>query len=635
MRWFYISVLVALQASCAWPDLARFDPADQRLDKKITLEVSDTKLDDVAKSLTELSGITVTAGTGLRDWKVREQHVTISAKDAPLSTVLDQLTKLHSFYLSREGKQGEWSYMIWQDKKSRDLEAEMLNAEKEAEAARAAKTRQATLDLAKKASELTPEEAKKLRDTDPNLAYLGGTKSGRAYSNLFNSLSQTDLDLMLRGRRVSIPFSSLSPALQQSAMDTTNSGIAALTGRNGADLTPLQVVISPLRDDVAGELVSMGVGGAIAVMGMPEGGLTGSNYDPILGSGDPMSIFLLSKPDSRFGKVFAEAMLDLEQGAPADEVMKTLNSVFGDEQSMAEAAAKDSPTETVPPTDPELTREVDLGKLTTGSGNASDALSANAVAVDAIAKATGFAVMLESFTKPTSIATYLKPGKQPFYKILIGLEKAGYEWKSESRTLRIRPNDWAVRRSWRIAESTIIYWRDRLEKQGCFSMDDLAAICFGLTDDQITRTLQYDPNVGYALSMRRDGADHERSMLRLYATLSPSQKATIATKVGLRFSDLSDKQWDYVAPVIMDRLGGVSITDGFITNCQQPQDETEQPDPWRFEVVVIGDDQQEHPFAVSISHLTKEELAPRIEARKHAREKAATKAAEKDAAPTK
>ena len=635
MKRLSILALVLVICAAASADMSRFTPPDPRLDKKITVEVSDTKLEDVAKSLTEQSGITVTAGTGKRDWKVREQHVTISAKDTPLSTVLDQLTKLHSFYLSREGKQGEWSYMIWQDKKSRDLEAEMLNAEKEAEAGRASKTRQATLDLAKKASEMTPEEAKKLRDKDPNLAYLGGTKSGRAYSNILNSLGQTDLDLMLRGRRVSIPFSSLSPGLQQSAMDTTGNGMSELMGLRWPDLTPLQLVISPLRDDIAGHLVSMGVGGAIALMGIPPGGLDGADYDPILGAGDPMSIFLLSKPDSQFGKAFAKAMFDIEQGVPKDQVMKELDNMVSDDQGMAEASAQDSPTEKTPPTDPELTREVNLGKLTSGSGNPSDTTSANAVAVAAISEAANYTVMLESFTELASIATYLKPGKQPFYKILIGLEKAGYEWKAENKALRVRPNDWAIRRSWRIAESTIIYWRDRLEKQGCFSLDDQAAICYGLTDDQITHTLRHDPDIGDALTTRWDSADHERSILRLYAILSPVQKATLSTKEGLRFSDLSDKQWDYIAPIIMDRLGGASIADGYITNWQQLPDDGAEPDPWRFEIMAIGDDQQRHPLDVSISHMTKEQLASQIEARKQARAEAAAKAADKEAAPAK
>ncbi len=635
MRSFFIVVLAALSVLRAGADISRFDPADPRLDKKITLEVSDTKLDDVAKSLTELSGITVTAGTGARDWKVREQRVTISAKDVPVGTVMDQLTKLHSFYLSREGKPGEWTYMIWQDKKSRDLEAEMLNAENEAEAGRATKTRQATLDLAKKAADMTPEEARKLRDKDPNLAYLGGTKSGRAYSQIFNSLSQTDMDLMLRGRRISIPFSSLSPQLQKSAMDTTKIGLAGLMDGRTKDLTPLQLVISPLRGDIASELVSMGVGGAIALMGLPPGGLDVGYFDPILGAGDPMSIYLLSKPDSKFGKAFAGAMFDIEQGVPKEQVMKALDSMFQDDQDMAEASAQESPTEKTPPTDPELTREVDLGKLTTGSGNPQDALSANAVAVHEIAKATGCTVMLEAFTKPAAVSTYLKPGKQPFYKILIGLEKAGYEWKSEEKTLRIRPNDWAVRRSWCIAESTIAYWRERLEKQGCFTIEDMAAMFLGLTDDQIMRTLRRDPDVSYAIGISGDRGDHELSVLRLYATLSPSQKASLSTREGLWFSNLSDKQWDYIAPVLTDRFAGMSIADGYITHWPKGEEGDGPPDPGDFEIMVIGEDKQEHAFQLTIFHPDKEYLAPQMEERKRERADEAAKAAGKDAAPPK
>ncbi|MCX6377634.1 MAG: hypothetical protein NTU88_16645, partial [Armatimonadetes bacterium] len=146
MRLVYIGAVLAVLVSGACADIAKFDPQDKRLDKKVTIEVDHTKLEDVVKSLSEQSGVTVKAGTGTRDWKVRERHVTIRAKDMPLGRMMDEITGLLGYYLSREGKEGEWTYIIWQDKKSRDLEAEMMTAEKEAAAQRAKETRQSAVD---------------------------------------------------------------------------------------------------------------------------------------------------------------------------------------------------------------------------------------------------------------------------------------------------------------------------------------------------------------------------------------------------------------------------------------------------------------------------------------------------------
>jgi hypothetical protein len=357
------------------------------------------------------------------------------------------------------------------------------------------------------------------------------------------------------------------------------------------------------------------------------------DFDPILGAGQPMSIFLLSKPDSKFGKAVAQCMIAMEEDVPAKQVEQMLGSVIGNEQGMADAAAHDSPTEKTPPTDPELTREVELGKLVSEGKQGPDDASANAWAVAAIAEATGFTVMLESFTRPANTLRYLHSGKQPLYRILIGLEKAGYNWSLEENTLRVRPEDWAIRRSYDIPESTIAYWTDRLEKQGYFDLDDLSAIVSALTDDQIVRTLHYDHDVGYAILVNDDNADHDRAILRLYASLSPSQKAAISTKEGLRFSDLSDKQWDYLSPVIMDRLGGISIADGFITNWQQESADEAPSDFWHFEIMVIGEDRQEHSFALTIRHASKEALAGQIAARKKPREAAKEKQPESQAPP--
>lgn len=91
----------------------------------------------------------------------------------------------------------------------------------------------------------------------------------------------------------------------------------------------------------------------------------------------------------------------------------------------------------------------------------------------------------------------------------------------------------------------------------------------------------------------------------------------MATKEGLRFSDLSDRQWDYAAPILMDRLEGMSIADGFITNWQQDAAPGEQ---WHFEVMVVGDDRQQHALGLTIPHYSKEDLAPIIEAQVKARE---------------
>lgn len=613
---FLIVIALTALVTGAHAQTSRFDPPDRRLDQKVTVQIIHTKLEDVAASLTKQSGVIVKAGTGTRDWKVRETRVTIQAKDIPLANALDDIATLLGYHISREGKDGEWTYIIWQDKKSRDLEAEMLTAEEEAAAKRASETRQAALDVAEKAAKMTPEEARKLRVSDPTLAYLGGTKSGRGYAQLFASLGQTERELVLRGKRVILPFESLSPALQQAAMDTASSGFLK---EQGEGLTPLQIVISGLSGEASEGLGPLGVEGAIALMGIPSAGMP--DYDPVLGLGQPMSAFLLGKPDSKFGKAFAGALTSLDEGASMDDFEKALDPFIEDESLSTEATARESATETAPPTDPELTREIELKLPAFKHWDPAYDAKLNGQTIEAISKATGFTVMLESFPDSGLIAPYLKPGKQPVYKIMIGLEKAGLSWKLEHSSLRIRPQDWATMRSYAIPESTLVRYRDALETMGALSLEDLAAMASELTDDQIDKRLFRDPDLSYAVTRPLGGWEgHRRDMLRLYHALSASQQAQLKTEKGLPFDRLTDDQWGRLGTMIADRLGGVYVVNGGLF-LGQPE-KVEDGGSYVFRAGVVTDADDVRMFSVTVLVQGKHDLAGLIATRIKAREKA-------------
>ena len=99
MRHLSILLLVILTSAGVWSQGTTTDKPDARLDQKVTLEVSHTKLEDVCKQLTEKTGVTIKAGSGERDWKVRERKVTIQAKDVKLDTLMKKISKLLGFCL--------------------------------------------------------------------------------------------------------------------------------------------------------------------------------------------------------------------------------------------------------------------------------------------------------------------------------------------------------------------------------------------------------------------------------------------------------------------------------------------------------------------------------------------------------
>jgi len=641
-------ILAFVLAFCApiSADIAKFDPPDKRLDKRVTLEVNYVKLQEVADSLCKQSGVVVKAGSGERDWKVREQLVTVHAKDVPLSKVLDQVTKLLSFCISREGKENEWTYIIWQDKKGRDLEAEMLNAQREEAAQRVAKSRQGTVDLAKDALEMSPEEAMKQRDKNPVLAYMGGTKTGRGFSSFlsyFQANFPTEYDLMMRGKHVYVPLSGLPANMQQAITDMTSGGIADAikkaidlekknTGDVVPDLTPYQMVFQPATEESGPEIESLGFGGLAFLTGLgPDGKPLNDKY----GGGLPMSVSALTDPDSALGKMISDALISVEQGKSLDDMNKDLNDRVNDNPDFAaEALAHESPTEKNPPTDPELTREVEIKDVLNGAGAKAfigkDSDKYQGKILVEISRAIGSPVLKEQYAgEMVVLGLFVRPGKQPLYKVLIGLEKAGCTWARDDGVLRIRPNDWALLRSYAIPGSFMAHYRDLLNSKGELTLDDVAGIASGLTDGQIDHTFRSDSDFSFlesALSGTQDSGS--RALLRFYASLTPEQRQAVAVDPGLAFGGLTDAQWEYLSQFVTDRFGGLYITEGSIF--LKPQNETEikiGSQSRAFEITVrIQNDKETRKTTQALYMPGKKQITEIRDARKKAEE--AAKAAE-------
>ncbi len=610
MRLICIPLLIVTLATCACADLARLTPPDPRLDKKITLDVSHVKLEDVTKSLTEQTGVAVKAGSGSRDWKVRETTVTIHAEDVTLGKALDEIGALLGYYLSREGKAGEWSYIIWQDKKSRDLESEMLTAEKEAAAQRIIDDRKAVIDKASDALKLTPEAAMKLKEKDPMTAYLGGTKTGRAFSQILSSLGSqfaTEYELMMRGKQVSFMISDLPSNLRAAVNDAVGGGLAKALQQDGAqqNLTPYRLVVTPTYGDEGDQMTGLlGMNGAVFINGIGQEGEATSNF---LGGGWPMTHFPMISPDSPAASVFADMFLGIENGESLESVDQRLGPKLEDPIMLSQILAKDSPTEKQPPTDPELTREIEIKaeglaalpkEMITGVGNDHDGQSKT---LEEMSRALGWSVYFESFDRMMPLAMFVKSGKQPLYKTLVAVEKAGYKWEHGERSLRIRPENWARSRAYVIPESLMTSYRDLLRKQGEFTLDDVARITSDLTDDQIQYTLVMDKDMSFLIGTLGAGGPMTgpRDILRLYGSLTPEQKHALDTPAGLPFEEFTDAQWNRMNAIITDGLGGIYVAGGSIVLKPLTDDEKKQGTLNRTFVVKVKVQGEQEPREIS------------------------------------
>lgn len=571
MKW--LSILVLALFACTGllaADLDAQTPPDPRLDQKVTLSVDHAQLDSALKQLSDKTKVAFKAGSNDRDWRVREQHVTIRVKEMPLKSVMEQITKLLGFRVTRGGKAGEWDYLFWQDKKARDLEEDMVASAKEAAAQRSQKMRQGAIDDAEKALNMSQDDALKLKDKDPWLAYMGGTTAGRGFSQIMSALggsSPTDLDLMLRGKRMSLSFDGMSAGIGSAAAATTQGGIFGALRRGAPgmpNIPPSGMTIMPIGDMGGAGAGMLGFGGMAFITGKIPG--MGSTPGNPFGDSIPMSMFPICKSDSLIGKAFGKMLFALDDGASLQDAMGKIQSdMTSDPDFLANAVARESVTEQNPPTDPELTREVELAGVFKDYKLVQDPKKMKedqAKAIDEIARATGYTMMVESFNTSLPITLFLKAGKQPVWKILAGLEKGGYTWTKDGGVLRVRPEDWALLRSYAIPEDFMTMCRTTLTKQGAFGLDDLAYIATSLSDDQIQNTLIAEPDLTMAVATLATPIMGGREVLRVYGSLNAQQKASLTSPQGLRFAQFNAPQWDRLSALITDRLGGIYITDG-------------------------------------------------------------------------
>jgi hypothetical protein len=543
---------------------------DKRMDTKITLDVKNEKLDDVLKEITKKTGVVLEAGSGERDWRVRERHVTIHAKGVKLGILLAKISGLLQYRITRGGEDQKWDYLYWQDKKAHDLEEALLASEREAAVQAIHKLRQASLDAANDALNMTPDQAMAEKDSNPYMAYLGGTQSGRGFAQLLSYIGANDpLDsgLMLNGQMVTIPISEMPGPIQQAANNAAGGGfskwITNMSGGAAGNQQPSHLTIFP----VTGPNCDMGFGvdmGALGTSGVAF--LTGDSFGD--GPGMTMGILPLTDPNLPIGQGVGKVFLGADEGKDVTNAINNAGRSLQDPALMAQAMAEDSPTEKNPPKDPELTREIEMDALPADIRKQKDerlGLAASGIdEMKLISKAFDRPVLFESFVGRMPLGLYIHPGKQQLYKVLIGLEKAGYTWAQDDGVFRIRAKDWALRRSYEIPESFMVENKKLLDNNGEFSTDDLAAMAIALSDDQIIHTLSVDPDLGFAAEGLTEPVDYSRSILRFYGGLSAAQKTAVCSDSGMPFSELTSDQWDKVNEEIAENLGGVYVTSGYI-----------------------------------------------------------------------
>jgi hypothetical protein len=160
-----------------------------------------------------------------------------------------------------------------------------------------------------------------------------------------------------------------------------------------------------------------------------------------------------------------------------------------------------------------------------------------------IAEQAGFSVVSDYFVSSSMLVPEEARAGMPLWRLLYTLrEPSHYEWKQAGDCLVFHREDWYAQVPGQIPESLILAYRERLKKQGAFTLDDLATFAVALRGrpipwDAVPADLQQAGIVGAAVFP---------TAFLLYASLTPEQQAKARSESGLSFPEMTRAQQESV-----------------------------------------------------------------------------------------
>jgi hypothetical protein len=253
-------------------------------------------------------------------------------------------------------------------------------------------------------------------------------------------------------------------------------------------------------------------------------------------------------------------MLRMEAGENPRDVFSSMQQEIEDAANGV-GTGDDPAGSAPPPTDPRLLEEVEPLEVRTGDGGE----PITAQILRQLKGKTALSFLLEYYPDEAGRRVTVPREKAPLYKILNALKSAGYRWELSGDVVRIRPEDWAVRRSFDIPESFMEPYRRFLKEGGVPGLETLAEIADALTDGQIRHRFLRDPVLEAFSPGLASHVTGNRALLRWYAGMSAAEKARAETPQGLPFSDLAPEEERRLADFLESETGKRGTGQGRIT----------------------------------------------------------------------
>ena len=490
--------------------------------------------------------------------------------------LMDEIATLFGYTWRRTGKPGQWSYLLFQDLKSKQEEEDLRNgAERLVEAAlrqevekrlQALKLPQDQLQERVRKSDERLKQA--LEGGLQGLASPGGQRAmmndqvfrdaasptGRIMLNLFSRLSPAQWDTL---RDVGALYFSTRPESGETMLPqdlatrlgASKPGMAlprALFDAMGPQVTESFAKMEQAQEEAWNARTGIRVTVKMSLMlsESPIGMLTAT---PIpLGQEHP-ELFLIS------GLMVTTAPIHLQESMVDQEAR---NSALAAHPVLGKMAALKMPERKAQEGNPflALLQGPTSGELLQIIG---DAYHVNLIG--------------DSYTRQALAITELKSGVEiPLYEALDGLAGLGREWEWDGNFVRFRSKTWAFDRRAEIPLRLTRSWIERRRQRGRLSLDDLANIAVSLRDEQL------DGLILAIIEAGGDGSDFTsmiglqtgRDVLRVYGSLIPPQRIALRRGDALPVARLFPYQQERVRALFAPKKNSIM---GFMRSIKPPR----------------------------------------------------------------
>lgn len=506
--------------------------SDGRLDKRVTVHWKKATLYDALKELSRDTGVQLAPDRALVD-----EPVMVSATDVPARQVLEQLgTLLHFTWVRSGGKPEAPSYLLYQDRAARQEEQDEIDGGRRAVIAALEKE----VDRLRRLSRLGPAEFQRESEradrelentfskgfasvgTDPRAGqqllgnmsvYAVASPVGRVMAGVLDNLTPGQWQQLLEER----------PLVMSSQPGDGELPLAAGTQEALRNATP-QLPFPKSMFRMLGPQAEGAIAQAEKMMQDPWGRAQGFKVTVRL------SLSLGAQPVGMLNVVPEPLGVDL----PGPLFQATGLNVIGTPASLEEPQEDPAVRAMRLSADPVLGKkaELKLPPLKEQTGFLAILGKSHRVAeiLPEVEAAYGVHLIGDAYNKQAfSVMPPPAAGPQPLYQVLDAMAGSSRRWERDGDVIRFRSRTWAHDRRAEIPTRYMQRWLALREKQGGFTLDDVAEIATLLRDEQVESLMfsaiecdSRDINDFVLVTANRDP-------LRVYGKLLPAQRRHLMT----------------------------------------------------------------------------------------------------------